>query len=286
MNGFVTFVGVIGMELLEFTKLPKMKEFLTRTGASSTDDIAKYGIEKEFFASFEENLPLTPRRKAEEWWSTTYSNSRSLPDPTQESDQKALAPWDTPAVPGQAIPSSPSPILSMVGTSGTSVTVVSEADSKPYGGGPWTNNLEMTKMEEGVVLYTDRHYKWTNVPEALTGSLMVRNPCHSGAGLVLDVNVVREKWVSLTSPQHLSVLVAHGNKSEYPSGVSSFESDLMKKGFVRIEHRTMKTDSFPSHEGVDEWRLEVKESTTVRLQTENDLEFNVCVSKGPGPLCA
>ena len=109
MNGFVTFVGVIGMELLEFTKLPKMKEFLTRTGASSTDDIAKYGIEKEFFASFEENLPLTPRRKAEEWWSTTYSNSRSLPDPTQESDQKALTPWGTPAVPGQAIPSSDSP---------------------------------------------------------------------------------------------------------------------------------------------------------------------------------
>jgi hypothetical protein len=128
------------MELLEFTKLPKMKEFLTRTGASSTDDIAKYGIEKEFFASFEENLPSIPRRKAEEWWSTTYSNSRSLPDPTQESDQKALTPaltpWGTPAVSGQAIPSSHSPMLCTVGTSlnePQSRSVLEELLQRKYG---------------------------------------------------------------------------------------------------------------------------------------------------------
>jgi hypothetical protein len=86
-----------------------MKEFLARTGASTTDDIEKYGFEKEFFASFEENLPLIPRKKAEAWWSTTYLNRASLhrpslPDPTAKSSPDGLTPYGTPTIPGHASP--------------------------------------------------------------------------------------------------------------------------------------------------------------------------------------
>ena len=66
-QSFAPFVDLINEDLMKFTSRPKVQEFLDRTGAKSTDDVIKYGLAEEFFATFEGDLAMVPRMKAQEF---------------------------------------------------------------------------------------------------------------------------------------------------------------------------------------------------------------------------
>ena len=83
LSGFSRFAAIVDEELLEFTGRPKVKEFLDRTGAKSIDDVLKYGFEQDFFASFEEDLRIIPRKKAMEF--LRIEGPAQGPDTTDES---------------------------------------------------------------------------------------------------------------------------------------------------------------------------------------------------------
>jgi hypothetical protein len=128
--------------------------------------------------------------------------------------------------------------------------------------------LPMVTLSEGVTHYSDRAHVWTEVPKGLLGASLTKNPSLAKSGLVLDVAVGAERFVS--------VLVAHGNRDMYVHGVGEFEELLQSLGFVRTVHAEMRTSSF-NLPGVDEWRLEAGRERTFRLEVEEELEFNVAI---------
>jgi hypothetical protein len=80
VQGFAEFARIINVERWEFGCLPKLQEFLARTGATTPDEVKKYGYAREFFATFEADLQMIPRAKAMDFLHITGSG------PTLESE--------------------------------------------------------------------------------------------------------------------------------------------------------------------------------------------------------